>query len=395
MKIPINKKYLNIAFHVTITFAAMYIIKIVIDFFAFSISNADYVGSWVKAVTSWFFSVFSTVLIGFIIAYVLDPAVGFFQKRLEGIIPIRRGNTGYKRRTIGTIVTFLMAFLIFSAFIFFIVQKLSVNDGENLADKIIIFADRSLSNFLLSYRKLALTINKYGIPSDYLEAFLRDMARFTSDLSYSFSGFLSSIGNWVANILIGIFISFYFLRDKEKISKKTKEILYVILPEKYADNVIYTANDIHVVFSGFIRGQMLDAAIMSSLISVGLWLIGIPYALFIGLFSGFSNIIPYFGAIMGFMLAVGSAIVSGSPYKAVYAAVYIILLQQLDSFVIIPKAVGNNVELSPVLVLIALAVGGEMFGFVGLIFAVPVFAVVKLFVSRLFYKRKRKIKNKL
>ncbi|MEI3507322.1 MAG: AI-2E family transporter [Anaerotignum faecicola] len=94
-------------------------------------------------------------------------------------------------------------------------------------------------------------------------------------------------------------------------------------------------------------------------------IVGLPHGILIGLVSGFSNLIPYFGAVMAFFLAVLAGLFSGAPMKAVYASVLILLLQQVDSIFIVPKAVGQKLELHPVLVLLSLAAFGRMFGFGG------------------------------
>ena len=127
---------------------------------------------------------------------------------------------------------------------------------------------------------------------------------------------------------------------------------------------------------------------MSSLVSVSFLIIGIDYPLIIGIVSGFSNLIPYIGAIAAFFLGVGVAFISGEPAKALYAAAAIILLQQLDSAVIVPKLVGNKVKLHPVLVILSLSVFGSVFGIWGMVFAVPVTALIKIVFSRI-YKAKR------
>ena len=134
---------------------------------------------------------------------------------------------------------------------------------------------------------------------------------------------------------------------------------------------------------------------MGALFAGTFWIIGIPYGVVIGIFSGFSNLIPYFGAAVAFLLAVLSGLFSSEPMRAVYAAIAILLLQQLDSAVIVPRVVGSRVELHPVLVLLSLAVFGGFFGFWGLLFAVPLGALLKNFFFRLYEQKAIKTKGKL
>ena len=126
---------------------------------------------------------------------------------------------------------------------------------------------------------------------------------------------------------------------------------------------------------------------MSVLFSAAFLIVRLPHGILLGLISGFSNIIPYFGAVTAFLLAVMAGLFSGTPIKAVYASVFILLLQQIDSLYIVPKVVGKRLELHPVLVLLSLAVFGRMFGFWGLLFAVPLGALCKKLLFWL-YERK-------
>ena len=149
--------------------------------------------------------------------------------------------------------------------------------------------------------------------------------------------------------------------------------------------------EVYSVFSGYLSGQMLDASIMAMLFSVTFMIVGLPHGVLLGLISGFSNLIPYFGAIMAFILAVFAGLLSGTPAKALYASILILLLQQVDSIFIVPKAVGRKVEMHPVLVLLSLAVFGRMFGFGGLLFAVPLGVLCKNFVLWLYERKKSDI----
>ncbi|MPM89179.1 hypothetical protein SDC9_136287 [bioreactor metagenome] len=151
---------------------------------------------------------------------------------------------------------------------------------------------------------------------------------------------------------------------------------------------LYEANRI---FSGYIRGQITDAFVMASLISISFLIIGIDYPLVIGVISGFSNLIPYVGAIVAFVLSISVAFFSGTPIKALYAGIVVLLLQQLDSSVIAPRVVGNKVKLHPVFVILSLSVFGSIFGIWGMIFAVPVAAIIKVIFKRIYDKKKYNI----
>ena len=186
----------------------------------------------------------------------------------------------------------------------------------------------------------------------------------------------------VVTLLLSVVVAFYMLRDEEKIILRLNKYTATFINEKWNKRLLSLIDDINIVFSGYVRGQLTDGLIMSALLSLGLSVIKVPFAVAIGLFSGFSNIIPYFGSVIGFTLSVGMALISGEPIRALYASIVVIALQQIDTIIIVPKIVGENVKLSPIMVIISLAVAGKLFGIVGMIFAVPVVAVVKLRIDR-------------
>ncbi len=126
----------------------------------------------------------------------------------------------------------------------------------------------------------------------------------------------------------------------------------------------------------------MDAAIYGLLVSITLSILGMPYAFFIGFVSGFCNLIPYVGAFVAFTLSITIGLFSGNPMLAVYAAVAIFVLQQIDSIYIYPKCVSSNIDISPLLVILALTVGGSLFGVVGMLFAVPVTSLIKLLLGQ-------------
>ena len=182
--------------------------------------------------------------------------------------------------------------------------------------------------------------------------------------------------------------------EKERILYYGRDIIKTFLP-KYSEGILDSLSEANRIFSGYIGGQLTDAIVMATLISLAFLIIGIDYPFIIGVISGFSNLIPYVGAIVAFFLAVSVALLGGSPIKAMYAAIVILLLQQLDSAVIVPKIVGNKVELHPVLVILSLSVFGSIFGIWGMVFAVPVTAIIKIILYRIYRKQKNRLSKDL
>lgn len=412
MKLPWDKKYLKISFHIIFTLILVYALKICIDFIAYVLANLGEICSGLKSIIGWLISVFSVVIIAFIISYLLEPLVEFLQNKydyisekyispylmenefLKKVILKRRekkANSQFRKRTAGTTITYILLFLIIAVISGMIVNKISKSGGNNIIDSVMLLINDTINDFVVTYKRLEGLLRKYGLYeyiSEYVTVFINTFTGFVRNVGNGIVGIIASFGGGLVNTLISIVIAFYFLKDKESIKHKFIEAGDIFLPKKFNIPLKNILGDIHAVFSGYIRGQLLDASIMAVLIGGALSIIGVDFAVIIGVISGFSNLIPYFGAIMGFVLAISVSILSGEPMKAVYATIVMLVLQQVDSIFIGPKVVGESVELSPVLVLIALAVAGELFGLWGMILAVPVFATFKMFMGRYAARRR-------
>ncbi len=423
MKLPWDTKYIKISFHVVVTVVIIYAFKLCIDLVAYILTNLGEIFTHITNFFGWIMSVCITLIIAFVISYIFDPLVGLLQKKYDYfyrnyIAPKIRDDKNiqdflskfrsrkktkppkkperFKKRTAGTALTFMIVFLVIFISGTILVNKISRSGGGNVAEGTIAFINNSVSDFSEMYEKFQNHLKDYGIHEyveQYIDSFAFEFTNFVKNIGNGLVGFVYSLGSGFLNVVIAIVISFYFLRDKESIKYKFAEVSRAFLPKKINHTLTNVLGDINAVFSGYVRGQIVDASIMAVLIGSGLSILGVDFAIIIGIVSGFSNIIPYFGALIAFILAVSVTLLSGTPVKALYAAILIFILQQIDGIVIGPRVVGNNVKLSPVLVIIALAVAGELFGLWGMVLAVPVFATIKLFAERFFYRQKIR-KNK-
>lgn len=145
------------------------------------------------------------------------------------------------------------------------------------------------------------------------------------------------------------------------------------------------------IFFKFISSQLLDAIIVGILVTIAMSIIGVKYAVLLGFMIGLFNIIPYFGAIIAVAISVIITIITGGLSQALIMAVVVIILSQIDSNIINPKIIGNSLEISPLLVIFAVTVGGAYFGVLGMFLAVPVVAVLKILINDyLDFKIKKK-----
>lgn len=204
-----------------------------------------------------------------------------------------------------------------------------------------------------------------------------------SGLGDLFSGIISSVFTVVRiakDFLIGIIVSAYLLVAKRHLIAQAKKMIYGALPLKPANYIVYECRYIHTVFGGFIRGKLLDSLIIGILCFCGCTLFKFPYALVVSVIVGVTNIIPFFGPFVG---AIPSAILilMVDPMKCIYFIIFIVVLQQFDGNVLGPKILGNTTGLSSFWVLFSIILFGGLFGFVGMIIGVPLFAVIYSIIS--------------
>ena len=385
MKLPWDRNYLKISFHVVITLIAIYAVSLVLK-------NAPEAIRCAGRFLGYVVRVFSPLIIAAVFSYIASPVVdilqGFFDKAAKngrtGGKMVKKGT--FRKRTKGTAALYLIIFGGLILLALFVASGIAGTDIAELERRV----RSSVMGFMYTLREINIRLAEGGIvesETGLYDAVTGYISQGVDRISAAFAGTAATAGRFALDLLIGLTAAFYFLCERDKIIYYYREAIKTFMPGR-ADAVLCALETADGVFSGYISGQITDAFIMSSLVSVSFLIIGIDYPLIIGIVSGFSNLIPYIGAIAAFFLGVGVAFISGEPAKALYAAAAIILLQQLDSAVIVPKLVGNKVKLHPVLVILSLSVFGSVFGIWGMVFAVPVTALIKIVFSRI-YKAKR------
>lgn len=381
MRLPWNRKYLEIGFHVILTAGVLVLLGAVV----FHLSAAKNV---ILETARHVLAVFAPFFWSVGIAVVLEPLTAFWQRVYEKQLSDKQ-KMRVKNRRVGTGITYLLVFGVIAVLLYGIVHGLGTADLESLAEQAGDFTRQAGDWLVLFQLKLA----EYGLLQNaegILTTAVTEISTAIENGVLRAAGILPEAGGQILNAAIGFAAAFYFLSEKENVQFFLRQVGNVFLGQRRTGKIAGFFTEVYQVVIGYLCGQLLDAAIMGALFAVTFWFIGIPYGVIIGIFSGFSNLIPYFGAAVAFLLAVLSELFSTDPMRAVYAAIAILLLQQLDSAVIVPRVVGSRVELHPVLVLLSLAVFGGFFGFWGLLFAVPLGALLKNFFFRLYEEKATK-----
>lgn len=202
-----------------------------------------------------------------------------------------------------------------------------------------------------------------------------------------------SFASGIFDIFVAAVVSVYLLLERKDIVKFFKKMLGSIFSKDIYENIGRYFHRTNEIFCKFIASQFLDAIVVGVLTSIAMSIIGVKYAVMLGLFIGIFNMIPYFGAIIAVVVSIFITILTGGISKAIEMAIFVIILQQIDANIINPKIVGESLKMSPLLVIFSVTVGGAYFGILGMFLAVPVAAVIKLLLCDFIeynYQKKEK-----
>lgn len=199
---------------------------------------------------------------------------------------------------------------------------------------------------------------------------------------------VTSVFSVVVNVVIGLIFSLYVLLDKEGLGRRCKTLISTYL-SKSAEKIFYVVDVLDESFHSFIVGQCIEAVVLGTLCIIGMWIFRFPYAVMIGVFIGFTALIPIAGAYIG--AAVGAImILTVSPLQAIQFLIFIVVLQQLEGNLIYPKVVGQSIGLPGIWVLTAITIGGGVLGIGGMLIAVPLFAAAYRLIREDVAKRNPK-----
>ena len=176
-------------------------------------------------------------------------------------------------------------------------------------------------------------------------------------------------------------MSSYILLERKEIIKFAKRFIQAVFKEETCEKIGKYFNRTNEIFLKFLASQLLDAIVVGILTSIAMSLLGVKYAVLLGVMIGLFNMIPYFGAIIAVIIATAITAITGGISQAIWMVIIVTVLQQIDANIINPKIVGDSLKISPLLVIFAVTIGGEYFNVLGMFLAVPVAAVIKVIIS--------------
>lgn len=355
-------------------------------------------------------------IIGFAIAFLLLPIVTRVERFFANMV-FRRKPHPRLSRILGVVIAYIVLIALASAFFAVLVPQL-IASISSIIQYIAGFDFTSfISRTASRIHQWLSGIHLLGVDGAQLAKAWDDaVARFQANLSingsedfvsYS-SSVLSLILNYSSNVLngiktlsgslytvlfqlfVGLISASYLLVDKETFCAQFKKVGYAILKKPTCDTLIFWARRAHHIFAGFITGKLLDSTIIGVLCYISMLVFGIEYPLLISVIVGVTNVIPFFGPYIGAIPCI-LILLLVNPLSALWFLVFIVILQQLDGNFIGPFILGDQLGLSAFWIMVAIIVGGKLFGFMGMLLSVPVFAllyaIVRTVIDRQLDKR--------
>ena len=218
------------------------------------------------------------------------------------------------------------------------------------------------------------------------EEFVAVLVATIQKLLPQFIDFSVALGNGVINSIMALIVSIYMLLSKDTLKRQCKKAIYALFEKDTAERILQISRRSHVVFSGFINGKILDSAIIGVICFIVTAMLQLEYSALISVIVGITNMIPFFGPFIGSIPCIVILVIV-DPWQALIFAVFVLILQQFDGNILGPKILGNSTGLSPMWVLLAIVIGGGMFGFAGMLVGVPTFAVLYSVVSDFLHDR--------
>ena len=324
---------------------------------------------------------------GAVIAYLLKPVCNCVENFLRRLLPEKMGTAA---NMLAVTISLLFGILVVYALIMMIVPQLITSvttlyytARNNLND----FVDwASHQEIIASNQKLLDFIEtSYDNLQDTLDNIVRTklVPSMQSLLSGAALGVMSFV-TFLKNIVIGLIVSVYLLASRKKFGQQGKLILYSLVKPRWADLIMEEVRYADRMFGGFINGKILDSAIIGVLCYIACLIFKFPSALLVSVIIGVTNVIPFFGPFIGAIPATLLILIQ-NPIKALWFVLFVLVLQQVDGNIIGPKILGNTTGLSSFWVLFAILLFGGLWGFVGMIIGVPLFAVIYDVIKKLVF----------
>lgn len=356
-------------------------------------------GASLSSGLSSFIGISMPIIDGFVLAYLMTPVLNKIEKciikplYMKAKLPMTSKNKR-RMRGLSILATIVLILVVLYEFFGLIIPEV-VRSIQSIIFQFPIYVN-NLSNWAMGLMRnnpdledvVNALIDQYS--SKILDYVNSNLLPYINGVIKTLSSSVLGVFKAMWNLVIGFIISIYVLGSKEKFAGQAKKIAYALFDRKAGNEVISNFRFIHSTFIGFIGGKIVDSIIIGVICFICTTIIGTPYAILVSVIIGVTNVIPFFGPWIG---GVPSAllVLMVDPIQALYFVILIMVIQQFDGNILGPKILGDSTGLSGFWVIFAITIFGGLFGVLGMVVGVPIFAVfyaaVKASVNRMLQKK--------
>ena len=340
------------------------------------LDNVTAIGQAIKG----FFDVIAPFLTGTLLAYLLYIPASRIEKRFQ---KSKKKIIKKRARGISVFITYILAIALIILLVNVILPV--------VIDSVMELVNNFQNYWNVAMEKLGTLPDDSILKSKQVEDIVKSIGDSIQNIDFKqyvstdkITGYIKSVigvANGIFDIFVSFVVSVYILLQRGSIMNFFRKLTMAIFDEKTCDKIGKYVDSTNRIFFKFISGQIIDGILVGILVTIGMSVIGVKYAVLLGFMIGLFNIIPYFGAIVAVAISVLITLITGGLSQTLIMAIVVIVLQQIDSNIINPKIIGNSLEISPLLVIFAVTVGGAYWGVLGMFLAVPVAAVLKIIID--------------
>ena len=327
-----------------------------------------------------FFDVIAPFLAGTLLAYLLYIPASKIEKKFQ-----KSKKKFIKKRASG--ISVFITYILAIALIILLVNVIL----PVVIDSVMELVSNFQNYWNVAMEKLGALPDNSILKSEQAENLVKSVGESIQNIDFTqyissdkITGYIKSVigvASGIFDVFVSFVVSVYILLQRGFIMSFARKLTMAIFDEKTCNKIGKYVDSTNRIFFKFISGQIIDGIIVGIIVTIGMSIIGVKYAVLLGFMIGLFNIIPYFGAIVAVAISVLITLITGGISQTLIMAIVVIILQQIDSNIINPKIIGNSLEISPLLVIFAVTVGGAYWGVLGMFLAVPVVAVLKIIID--------------
>ncbi len=341
-----------------------------------------------------FFGIISSILYGCVFAYLMNPILSF-SERIYGRLLRKRKWKDHVKNTVSRTASVTTTVIVFLGVVAALIALIFPSIANSAAELI---RPERLQGYYSTVESWVHNVFAGSAVERWVDANLAEVISFVTDfvknlnlmdiLLGAFSSVYSALSA-IFNMMIGVIAGVYILVYKKELCSQSKKLTIALCKEEKANRIFEIARRTNRIFGGFVIGKLIDAAFVGVVTYLALLIMGMPFAPLIATLVGVTNIIPFFGPFIG---AIPSALLLliENPIDAVYFGIFIVILQMIDGNIIENRILGEKLGISDFWVLVAILISGGIFGFVGMLVGVPIFAVIYTIITDIVNKRLRK-----